>query len=196
MSGRIQVKIVGHETVAAAGHLLLLDYRMPSARELQDPTIRRTSGGNNREEPRLGRCFASTSTSANANAVCRMRRASPAIAERSSTNNAALNLDDLFLSIENFRFVFFQFRSGEALGVHQRLLALIIGGHKMQIGFRDLEIVAEDGIELHFERANSGALPLALFDLRKKLFAVAAQVAELIQFLIDAGSNHAAVAER
>ena len=69
---------------------------------------------------------ASTSTSASARAVCRMRLASPAMAARNSANKPPLDLDDLFLRVENFRFVFFQLRSGESLGIDQRLLALVV----------------------------------------------------------------------
>ena len=50
----------------------------------------------------------------------------------------ALDLDDLFLRVENLRFVFLQLRRGEALGVDQRLLALVVGGSQVQVGLRDL----------------------------------------------------------
>ncbi len=83
---------------------------------------------------------------------------------------SALDLDNLFLRVENLRLIFLQLRSGEALGIDQRLLALIVGGRVMQVGFRNLNVVAEDGIELHFERADAGALALAQFDLGRYCF--------------------------
>ena len=99
---------------------------------------------------------------------------------------AAFDVDDLFLGIENLGLVFFQLRRGEALGVDQGLLALIVGRSQVQIGLRNLEVVAKNRIELHLERRDPGPLPLPLLDLGQKLFAVAAQVAQLVEFMIDA----------
>ena len=65
----------------------------------------------------------------------------------------ALDIDDLFLSIENLRFVFLQFGSGEAFGVDQSLLAFVIGRGQMRVRLRDFEIVAKDRIELTFRLA-------------------------------------------
>src|SRR5260370_39830392 len=42
--------------------------------------------------------------------------------------DAALDFYDLFLAIENFRFVLFYLRSSEPLGVHHRLLTLVVSG--------------------------------------------------------------------
>ena len=108
---------------------------------------------------------------------------------------AAFDLYDLFLGIENFGFVFFQLRSGEALGVDQGLLALVVGRGQVRIRLRDFEIVAKDRVELYLQRCDSGALALALLDLCQELFAVAAQVAELVEFGLSSGLNYAAVAE-
>ena len=65
----------------------------------------------------------------------------------------------------------------------------------MQIRFRDLEIVAEDGIEFYFQRGDGCPLPFPLFDLCQKLFAVTAQVPQLIQFPVNATSDHAALTQ-
>ena len=65
----------------------------------------------------------------------------------------------------------------------------------MQIGFRDLDVVAEDVVEAHFQRLNAGARALARFDLRDVLPAVAAEVAQLIELGVKAGANGAAVGE-
>src|SRR5207245_479325 len=46
---------------------------------------------------------------------------------------AALDFDDLFLSVENLRFVFLQLGRGKALGVDQSLLAFVIGRDQVQI---------------------------------------------------------------
>ena len=41
---------------------------------------------------------------------------------------AALDGHDLFLGVQHLGFVLFQLRRGKALGAHQRLLALVVGG--------------------------------------------------------------------
>ena len=56
----------------------------------------------------------------------------------------ALDFQNAFVGGENFAFVLLQLGSGEAFGVDQRLLALVIGGREMQIGFGDFDVVAED----------------------------------------------------
>ena len=89
----------------------------------------------------------------------------------------ALNLDDLFLRIENFGFVFFELRSGKPLGVYQCLLALVVAGRMVQVGFADLDVLTKNGIELYLERMDAGTLALALFNLRDVLLAVAAKIA-------------------
>jgi len=57
----------------------------------------------------------------------------------------------------------------------------------VRVRLRDFEIVAKDGVELYFQAGDSGALAFALFDLGEELFAVAAEVAELIEFLRSRG---------
>ncbi len=48
---------------------------------------------------------------------------------------APLDLDNLFLGVENLRFILFQFWSREALGIDQSLFAFVIGGRVLQVGF-------------------------------------------------------------
>ena len=57
--------------------------------------------------------------------------------------------------------LFFQLRRGEAFGVHQCLLALVIRRRQVQIGLRDFDVVAEDIVEADLERGDAGALALA-----------------------------------
>src|SRR4029077_551963 len=107
-----------------------------------------------------------------------------------------LDFDNLLLGIENLGLILFQLRSREALGIHQRLFAFVVGGREVQVRLRNLDVVAKDGIELYFERANSRPLPFARFDLRQVLLRVAAQVAQFVQIFVDAGGDHAAIAQR
>ena len=59
----------------------------------------------------------------------------------------------------------------------------------MQVGLRDFDVVAEDRVELHLQRSDPGALALALLDLRQILLAVAAQVAQFVEFVVDAAAE-------
>ncbi len=63
----------------------------------------------------------------------------------------------------------------------------------MQIRFRNFEIVAEDGIEFDFERADAGSGALALFDLGEDLLAVAGKFAQFVEITIQAGGDYATV---
>ena len=107
-----------------------------------------------------------------------------------------LDLDHLLLRVQHLGFVLLQLGRGEALGIDQRLLALVVGRRQVQVGLRDFEVVAEDGVELDLQRADAGALALALLDLRDVLLAVAAEVAQFVERAIDAGANHAAIGQR
>src|SRR5208337_5355684 len=79
------------------------------------------------------------------------------------------DLDHLFLRVKDFGFVLLQLGRGKALGIDQRLLAVIIGWGKVQVRLRNFQVVAKDAVELDLERANAGALTLALLDLRDVL---------------------------
>ena len=56
----------------------------------------------------------------------------------------------------------------------------------MQIGLRNLEVVAKNRIEFDLQRRDTRPLTFPLLDLGQKLFAVAAQVAQLVEFMINA----------
>src|SRR5690242_2071795 len=78
---------------------------------------------------------------------------------------AALDFNDLFLGVENFRFVFLQFGRGKSLCSDQSLFALIVRGNQVQIGLRYFKVVAKYGVEFDLERGNFCALSFTLFDL-------------------------------
>src|SRR5207237_7237106 len=109
--------------------------------------------------------------------------------------NPALQLDNLFLGVEHFGFVLLELAGSEALGIDQRLLALVVGGRQMLIGFGDLDVIAEDGVEFDLERANAGALPLPLLDGQNVLPGVVAQVAQLVEATIDTRGDDSAIAK-
>ncbi len=107
----------------------------------------------------------------------------------------ALQSKNLVLGIEDLALQFLQFGRGETFGIHQRLLALVVGRGQMQIGFGDLDVISEYIIEANLERLNTGACALARFDLRDVLFAIAADVAQLIQLGIVTISDRAPIGE-
>src|SRR5271157_5368350 len=107
-----------------------------------------------------------------------------------------LDFDNLFLGIENLGFILFQLRSRETLGIHQRLLALVVGGREVQVRLRNLNVVTKNGIELYLERPNARALAFTLLDSRQVLLRVAAQVAQFVQISVDARGNYSAIAQR
>ena len=96
-----------------------------------------------------------------ANALRLLRRLLPDFGE-----DALLDFEDLLFGGQNLALVFLQLRRGEALRVDQGLLAFVIGGGEVEIGLRDLDVVAEDIVEADFERADAGAVAFAGFDLR------------------------------
>ena len=123
--GRIQIKIVGHEAVAAA-QLQLLDDRVAPGDdfdvggivELRAAVIAQGRDvGQRRQHIDFGQRQRGL---ADAAGFSGNRRAQLG-------KQPALDFDDLFLGIENLGFVFFQLRRGEALGVDQGLLALVVG---------------------------------------------------------------------
>ena len=126
-----------------------------------------------------------TSSSATAAAVARMRCACAAARLRTSREQLLLERQDLLLGVEHLALVVLQLRRGEALGVGQRLLALVVGRRQVQVGARDLDVVAEDVVEPHLQRLDAGALPLARFDLRDVLPAVLAEVAQFVELGVD-----------
>ena len=55
-------------------------------------------------------------------------------------------------AIQHLALVFLEFRRSEALGVHQRLLAFVIGRRQVPVGIRDLDVIPEHIVEPDFER--------------------------------------------
>ena len=115
-------------------------------------------------------------------------RRSSAKMRRSISSRALLRGQDLYFEL-------FEFGRREALGVHQRLLALVVGGDGLGVGLGDLEVVAEDGVEAHLERADAGAFALALFDGGDALAAGRREAADGIEILVNAFADGAAVGE-
>ena len=65
----------------------------------------------------------------------------------------------------------------------------------MLVGFRDLDVIAEDVVEADFQRLDAGAGALARFDLGDILAAVMAEIAQFVQFGVEAGADGAAIGQ-
>ena len=82
------------------------------------------------------------------------------------------DFENLLLGGQDLLFVFFQFRCNKPLSAHKRLLSVVVFGNQVQIGFRNLDVVAEDPIETNLEGGNTCALTLTGFDCRQIALAV------------------------
>ncbi len=91
--------------------------------------------------------------------------------------DAALDLAGSLLRRQDLGLVLLELGRGEAFGVDEGLLALVVGGDGLGVGLGDLDVVAEDVVEADFERADAGALALAFFDRGERLTAAAAELA-------------------
>ena len=94
---------------------------------------------------------------------------------------------------ENLAFVVLQFRRGEAFGVHQGLFALVVRGRQCEVRLGDLDVITEDGVIAHLQRADAGALPLAVLDGGNGLTARGRNRAQFVEFRVNAGSDGAAI---
>jgi len=73
------------------------------------------------------------------------------------------------------------------------LFAFVVGGREVQVGLGDFDVVAKDLIEADFEGVDAGPLALALFHGGDDLFAVLGEIAEFVEFGVEAGANHAGI---
>ena len=65
----------------------------------------------------------------------------------------------------------------------------------VQVGLADLDVKAEDVVELDLERVDAGAFALALLDLGDVVLAVAADVAEFVELRVESALDDSAVVE-
>src|ERR1019366_8268033 len=104
---------------------------------------------------------------------------------------APLDLDYLLLGVEHL-----QLWRGKAFGVDQGLLTFVLPRREVQVRLGDLEVIAEDAVELDLQRTDAGALAFALLDLCDVLLAVTAQVAKSADSRSAPRPNAPAVGQR
>ena len=185
----IEIDVVRHERIRGEA----LDHRMTGIGGDELVAIMDVRLGEVRDRGRLGE--------AGEHVERRQRTRGVLDARRFRRHRRAQRLEDRQLALENplvgaehLLLVFFQRRRREALAAGNRLLALVIRGRRVQVRLRDLDVVAEDAIETHLQRADAGPLALALLHLRDHLTAGAADRLQLVELGIDAVAREAAVA--
>src|SRR5258707_224413 len=105
----------------------------------------------------------------------------------------AFDFGDTLVGGEDFAFVFFQLGRGKTFGVDEGLFAFVVGGSEMEIGFGNLHVVAENGVEADFERIDAGAFAFALFHGGDDLFGVLAEIAKLVEVGVKARADDTGV---
>ncbi|MEY3460037.1 MAG: hypothetical protein RL215_3194 [Planctomycetota bacterium] len=96
---------------------------------------------------------------------------------------------------EDFVFVFLEFGGDEAFLVFECLFADVVRGDFVDICSGDFEVVAEDFVEADFEAVDTGAFDFASLVGGHPLSSAAHEVAEFVEFGIEAGANDAAVGD-
>src|SRR5690348_573566 len=89
-----------------------------------------------------------------------------------------------------------QFRSNEALPANGCLLPGIVRRHTAEIRFRDLNEIAEDGIEPHLERFNSSGGDFTLLQGIDPILALARSIAQLVELPIKTVTENSAFFQR
>ncbi len=105
-------------------------------------------------------------------------------------------LADLLLGPQHLLLVFLQLRRDEALGVGERLVADIVLRDVREVRLGDLDVVAEDLVVADLERADAGALPLALLDARDPALAFGADGAQFVKLGVMAFLDQPAFPQR
>ena len=90
-------------------------------------------------------------------------------------------------------FVILEVRGDEALGVHQGLLADVVGGHQVQVGLGDLQVIAEDLVVAHFQAVDAGAAALLGFQAGDPVLAFPAEADEFVQLRVIAFPDDPAI---
>ena len=98
------------------------------------------------------------------------------------------------LGAEDFAFQLLERGGSEAFRADQRLLAFVVRRHAVEVGFGDLDVVAEDLVVADFQRGDVAALALGRFQPRDHAARVGGERAQLVNFGTEAAPNHVAIA--
>ena len=90
---------------------------------------------------------------------------------------------------------FLELRGDIALGVLQGLSADVFVGRVLRLGLADLDVVAVNPVVAHFQGGDAGALFFPALDLQQEVAGPGGDGAQLVEFLVVAVGDHAAVAQ-
>ena len=110
-----------------------------------------------------------------------------------ATVQVYLHLLDTVAGVENHGLVFFKLRREEPLAIDEGLLADIFLRHLLEVGIGDLDVVAENVIEAHFQALDAGSLSLFKLQSGEVLFGAAGDLTQFIQLLGKAALYHPAL---
>src|ERR1035437_10089657 len=195
MSCAVQIEIVGDEAIGGSGDLHLLDHRVTPLNNFDVRAVFK-----------LGTAVVAIGSERGKRSEYidfRQRQRGLPDASRLGGDSGAqlceqapLDLDYLLLGVEHLDLVLLQLWRGKALGVDQGLLTFVLPRREVQVRLGDLEVIAEDAVELDLQRTDAGPLAFALLDLCDVLLAVTAQVAKFVESRIDPRADDTAVRQR
>ena len=149
LAARLEAEIVGNEALATLAQKLFND-RMSAADDEQFAGGIEFGAG----VAAVGREFGKSGEHVKLSyGGCGAAQARGFCGDRGADVNEKLALDfeDALVGGEDFTFVFLEFGRSEALGVDQRLLALVVGGRKMKIRLGNFDVVTKNLIEANFQ---------------------------------------------
>ncbi|KAG1549843.1 hypothetical protein G6F50_013324 [Rhizopus delemar] len=88
-----------------------------------------------------------------------------------------------------------QFLGDVALGVGQRLPACVVHRCAVGLALADFDVIAVHPVVAHLQGGDATALALALFQVDQELVGMGGQAAQLVQLLVEAVGQHAAIAQ-
>ena len=99
----------------------------------------------------------------------------------------------IFFGVQDFLFLLLQIVGDIALAVHGCLTADVVFRHEVQIGFGNVDVVAEVVGVFYLQALDAGAGLFAAFEFRKPSFVVAGEGANSIQLRIKISTDRAAI---
>ena len=100
----------------------------------------------------------------------------------------------LLVGREHFFLVLLQLRRDVALGVLDRLLAVIIVGNLVAVRVRDFEVIAEHFVEADFQAGDAGAGDFLGLILGDPLLAAGREIAQRVELRMKPAADQAALA--
>ena len=88
-----------------------------------------------------------------------------------------------------------EFRRDETFGILERLAALVVGRHLVELAGGDLDVETVHAVVLHAQVGDAGTLALTRFQRQQEFGAVGLDAAQLVQIGIETVGNHAAIAD-